>query len=92
MVDNGLKDTLKGKAKDVAGTVTGDDKKKAEGMLDQAIGKVKEVAADAKEKAEDVIDDVKEKFDKNMCGITFLFSLIADLASSHVERSNYSKF
>ncbi len=64
MVDNGLKDTIKGKAKDVAGTVTGDDKKKAEGMLDQAIGKVKEVAADAKEKAEDVIEDVKEKFDK----------------------------
>lgn len=64
MLDNGLKDTVKGKAKDVAGTVTGDDKKKAEGMLDQAIGKVKEVAVDAKDKAEDVIDDVKEKFDK----------------------------
>ena len=64
MVDNGLTDKLKGKAKDVAGTVTGDDKKKAEGMLAQAIGKVKEVAADAKEKAEDVIEDVKGKFDK----------------------------
>ena len=64
MVDNGLTDKLKGKAKDVAGTVTGDDKKKAEGMLDQAIGKVKEVAADAKEKAEDDTEDVKGKFDK----------------------------
>ncbi|MGX7047851.1 hypothetical protein RU86_GL001899 [Lactococcus piscium] len=64
MVDNGLTDKLKGKAKDVAGTVTGNDKQKAEGMLDQAIGKVKEVAADAKEKAEDVIEDVKEKFEK----------------------------
>ena len=61
MVDNGLTDKLKGKAKDVAGTVTGDDKKKAEGMLDQAIGKVKEVAADAKEKADDVLEDVKDQ-------------------------------
>ncbi|EPI39880.1 hypothetical protein [Enterococcus faecalis] len=39
---------------------TGDDQQKAEGFLDQAIGKVKEVASDAKDK----VEDVKEKLDK----------------------------
>lgn len=64
MTDKGTTDKIKGKAKEVAGDVTGDDKQKAEGFLDQAIGKVKEVASDAKEKVEDVVEDVKEKLDK----------------------------
>lgn len=50
MTDKGTTDKIKGKAKEVTGDVTGDDKQKAEGFLDQAIGKVKEVASDAKEK------------------------------------------
>ncbi|HIB3678348.1 TPA: CsbD family protein [Enterococcus faecalis] len=41
-----------------------DDQRKAEGLLNQSIGKVKEVASDVKDKAEDVVEDVKEKLDK----------------------------
>ncbi|RXN41431.1 CsbD family protein, partial [Enterococcus faecalis] len=45
MTDKGTTDKIKGKAKEVAGNVTGDDQQKAEGFLDQAVGKVKEVAS-----------------------------------------------
>ncbi|MCH4168969.1 MAG: CsbD family protein [Streptococcaceae bacterium] len=64
MTDKGTGDKIKGKAKEVAGDVTGNDKQKAEGLLDQAVGKVKEAASDVKEKAEDVVDDIKKKLDK----------------------------
>ncbi|AOA01872.1 CsbD family protein [Carnobacterium maltaromaticum] len=64
MTDKGTTDKIKGKAKEVTGDVTGDKGKKAEGLFDQAVGKVKEVASDVKEKTEDIVDDVKEKFDK----------------------------
>jgi uncharacterized protein YjbJ (UPF0337 family) len=64
MTDKGFTDKAKGKAKETTGKVTGDNKKKAEGLLDQAVGKVKEVAADAKENVEDITDDVKKKLDK----------------------------
>ena len=43
MTDKGTTDKIKGKAKEVTGDVTGDDKQKVEGFLDQAIAKVKEV-------------------------------------------------
>ncbi|WP_447532896.1 CsbD family protein [Enterococcus faecalis] len=64
MTDKGTTDKIKGKAKEVTGDVTGDDKQKAEGFLEQAISKVKEVASDAKDKVEDVVEDAKEKLDK----------------------------
>ncbi|EIQ7097013.1 CsbD family protein [Enterococcus faecalis] len=64
MTDKGTTDKIKGKAKEVAGDATGDDKQKAEGFLNQAIGKAKEVATDAKDKVEEVVEDVKEKLDK----------------------------
>ena len=64
MTDKGTGDKIKGKAKEVAGDVTGINKQKAEGLLDQAVGKVKEAASDVKEKAEDVVDDIKKKLDK----------------------------
>ncbi|HGW6178676.1 TPA: CsbD family protein [Enterococcus faecalis] len=51
------------KAKEISGDVTGDEKQKAEGFLDQVIGKAKEVVSDAKEKVEAIVDDVKEKLD-----------------------------
>ena len=56
---------LKGKAEEVAGTVTGDDKKKAEGLMNQAIGKVKETASDVKEAVEDGVEKIKEKIDRD---------------------------
>ena len=63
MSDKGTDDKLKGKAEEVAGTVTGDNKKKAEGLLNQAIGKVKETASDVKEAVEDGVEKIKEKID-----------------------------
>jgi uncharacterized protein YjbJ (UPF0337 family) len=63
MSDKGTVDKLKGKVEEVAGTVTGDNKKKAEGLLNQAIGKVKETASDVKEAVEDGVEKIKEKID-----------------------------
>lgn len=65
MTDKGTVDKLKGKAEEIAGTVTGDDKKKAEGLMNQAIGKVKETASDVKEAIEDGVEKIKEKIDRN---------------------------
>lgn len=65
MSDKGTVDKLKGKAEEIAGTVTGDDKKKAEGLTNQAIGKVKETASDAKEAIEDGVEKIKEKIDRD---------------------------
>lgn len=64
MTDKGTTDKIKGQAKEVAGDVTNDKETKAEGLLDQAVGKVKEIAVDAKEKVEDITDDAKKKLDK----------------------------
>ena len=65
MTDKGTVDKLKGKAEEIAGTVTGDDKKKAEGLTTQAIGKVKETASDVKEAIEDGVEKIKEKIDRD---------------------------
>ena len=56
MADRGFTDQLKGKAKEVIGEVTGDDRIKAKGLAEQVIGKAKEVAADVKDAMEDVAD------------------------------------
>ena len=47
-------DDLKGRAKEAVGDITDDDKLKREGKLDRAAGSVKD-------KAEDVVDAVKDK-------------------------------
>jgi uncharacterized protein YjbJ (UPF0337 family) len=65
MSDKGTVDKLKGKAEEIAGTVTGDDKKKTEGLMNQAIGKVTETASDAKEAIEDGVEKIKEKIDRD---------------------------
>ena len=65
MSDKGTVDKLKSKAEEIAGTVTGDDKKKAEGLMNQAIGKVKETASDVKEAIEDGVEKIKEKIDRD---------------------------
>ena len=65
MTDKGTVDKLKGKAEEIAGTVTGDDKKKSEGLMNQAIGKVKETASDVKEAIEDGVEKIKEKIDRD---------------------------
>lgn len=50
---SGKTDELKGRAKEAAGALTGDDKLKREGQVDQMAGK-------AKQSAEAVIDKIKK--------------------------------
>ncbi len=50
---SGKSDELKGRVKEAAGALSGDEKLKREGKTDQVIGKIKQ-------KVEKVIDKVKE--------------------------------
>lgn len=56
----GMMDELKGKAKQVAGDVTGDKSMKAEGMADEAKGEAKQAVADGRKKLGDAIDDATD--------------------------------
>lgn len=64
MADKGLKDKTKGKAKKTVGSISGNKKMKAEGVLDEIGGKVKEIASEVKDATEDVVEKVKEKVEK----------------------------
>lgn len=48
-------DEAKGRAKEAAGAVTGDDKMKNEGKGDQVVGKTKQAVDDVADKVKDVI-------------------------------------
>ena len=61
MTDKGFTDKVQGKAKELAGKATGNDQKKAEGILDQAVGKAKEVVSGAKDVIEEVAEKAKDK-------------------------------
>ncbi len=63
-MDNDL-DQAKGRIKQAAGDLTDNDDLKREGKVDEAGGKVKEFFEDAKDKGEDMVDNVKDRFDKN---------------------------
>ena len=52
---SGKSDEVKGRVKEAAGALTGDETLKREGKADQAIGKIKQ-------KVEKVIDKVKDAF------------------------------
>jgi uncharacterized protein YjbJ (UPF0337 family) len=58
-VDNKT-DDLKGRAKEAAGSITGDDEMKNEGRADQAESSVKQ----AGEKAKDAVGDLKDAVKK----------------------------
>ena len=58
-------DDTKGRTKEAAGDLTGNDDLKREGQADQAGAKVKEKAEQAKDKAGDAVDAVKDKFSKD---------------------------
>ena len=58
-------DDLKGRAKEAVGDLTDNPDLKREGKTDRAAGKVKEKLSDAKEKLEDVVDDVKGKLHRD---------------------------
>ena len=60
---SGKSDEMKGRVKEAAGALTGDQKLKREGKADQAVGKVKQAVEKVKEKTEEVLDDVKDALD-----------------------------
>ena len=54
-------DKAKGKVKETVGVATGDRQLEADGKLDSAKGKVKEVVEDAKRVIKDAVDDIKNR-------------------------------
>ncbi|GAA4985172.1 CsbD family protein [Yinghuangia aomiensis] len=58
MSDRGAMDKLKGKAKEVAGKVTGDKRQESEGRTDQAKGKAKDAVDDLQDRARGVRDSL----------------------------------
>jgi len=57
---SGKTDVVKGRLKEAAGALTGNDKLRAEGKTDQAIGKVKQVAKKAVDEVEQAVKKVRE--------------------------------
>ncbi|RII18700.1 CsbD-like protein [Streptomyces sp. YIM 130001] len=53
-------DKAKGKAKEMVGKATGDDRKKGEGQADQAKGKMREGLDSARDKAEGARDSFRD--------------------------------
>jgi uncharacterized protein YjbJ (UPF0337 family) len=54
-------DDMKGRAKEAAGVVAGDDDLEREGKLDQTGAAVKDKAEQASDKLSDAVDSVKDK-------------------------------
>jgi len=57
----GTGDQIKGKAKQAAGDVTGDEELRQEGKVDETGGKVKDAVGDVKDAVEGVVDSVTDK-------------------------------
>jgi uncharacterized protein YjbJ (UPF0337 family) len=55
-MSNGTTDDAKGRVKEAAGSITGDDSLKNEGKVDRAAGSVKDKVGDAADKAKDVVN------------------------------------
>jgi len=62
---SGRTDDLKGRAKEAVGDLTDNPDLKREGQTDRAAGKVKERLSEAKDKLEDVVDNVKDKLHRD---------------------------
>ena len=58
-------DQAKGRVKEAAGDLTGNDKLKSEGKTDQAVGDAKKVVNDVADKAEELIDTIKDAVHKD---------------------------
>jgi uncharacterized protein YjbJ (UPF0337 family) len=56
----GRTDVVKGRLKEAAGALTGNDKLRAAGKTDQAVGKVKQIAEKAVDKVEEAVKKVRE--------------------------------
>ena len=57
---SGKTDVVKGRLKEAAGALTGNDKLRAEGKTEQAVGKVKQVAETVVDKVEQAVKKVRE--------------------------------
>ena len=55
---------MKGKTKEIVGDLTGDTVTKAEGWLEQGVGKTKKAIADVTDIIEEVSEKATEKLDK----------------------------
>ena len=56
----GKTDVVKGRIKEAAGVLTGNDKLRAEGKADQAVGKVKQVAEKAVDKVKQAVKKLRD--------------------------------
>jgi uncharacterized protein YjbJ (UPF0337 family) len=56
MTDDGTTDDAKGRLKEAAGDLTGDDGLKREGKVDKATGGVKDKLGDAADKTKDIVN------------------------------------
>ena len=56
----GKADVVKGRIKEAAGALTGNDRLRAEGRADQVVGKVKQAVAKAVDKVEQAVKKVRE--------------------------------
>ncbi|MCU1368487.1 MAG: hypothetical protein JWL72_2099 [Ilumatobacteraceae bacterium] len=63
-MDNDL-DQAKGRIKQAAGDLTGNDKLKQDGKTDENAGKAKEFLGDIKDKLDDVVDKVKDSLHRD---------------------------
>jgi len=54
---SGKTDEVKGRIKEAAGVLTGNDKLRAEGKTDQAVGEVKQVVEKVKKAVRKTVDD-----------------------------------
>ena len=52
-------DEVKGNVKQGVGNLTGDERTEGEGKIDEVKGNIKNAGADAKDKAEDTINDLR---------------------------------
>ena len=57
----GTADDMKGRAKEAMGDLTDNDEMRREGKADRAAGAMKDKVEDAKDWAEDKIDDIRDK-------------------------------
>ena len=57
---SGKSEEIKGRVKEAAGALTGDDKLRREGKLDQATGKVAQAVEEVVEKTKDALKDLKK--------------------------------
>jgi uncharacterized protein YjbJ (UPF0337 family) len=59
------KDQVKGKVKQAVGDLTGNEDLRKEGKADEQAGEVKEFVEGVKDKADDLVDTVKDKITKH---------------------------